>query len=303
MFYRVFFDPDLVRGTYASGPTGLALLLATFRSFFVNCTLCEVDGYLVGERLKAVLNEVGKDAESKQNGLSDFISRLKKLLVQMEKLNRFVDVLSTSEADQSFPLLALSSAQSAGIDFILTNETLPAQPALPERGALEDYHLSNFERERAKQVDDGLIPKGDDNAEDFFPNRFGKILPLAREVIIVDGILGRKFGDNFQFTLKQFIEYLEASNRFTSDFLLTIHTEDSDRISLLETRMSQWCKSIRFEIRLHPAVAHERYLFTDQFGLQLGIGMDLLDRNTGRNRETDFSYCRRSKLHELLPTK
>ena len=62
MFYRVFFDPDLVRATYASGATGLALLLATFRSFFVNCTLCEVDGYLIGARLKEILTEVGKDA-------------------------------------------------------------------------------------------------------------------------------------------------------------------------------------------------------------------------------------------------
>lgn len=302
MFYRVFFDPNVIAPAYLFGETGLALLLATLRGLSVNCCLCEVDGYLVHERLKEALNHAGKDAESQQNGLSDFIFRLKKLLGQMEKQNRFVDVLTTTEAEQSLPLLALMSGEAKGIDFILTAEILPEEPKRPERGSLTAYQISNFERERSKQIDDGLILEGETLAADFFPNRFCKLIPLAKRAIIVDGILGRKFGDNFHYTLRWFVEYLEASNLSPADFTLEIHTEESERISLLKERLSSWCKSIRYEVRTYPALVHERYLFTDQFGLQLGIGMDLLDRNTERNRGTDFSYARLSKLSEIVPS-
>ena len=243
---------------------------------------------------------MGKDAEAQQNGLSDFVSRLKKLLVQMEKQNRFVDVLSTNEADQSLPLLALRSAEVVGIDFVLTDEILPEEPTLPERGSLTAYHISNFERERSKQVDDGLILEGETTAIDFFPDRFGKLLPLAKRAIIVDGILGRYFGDNFEYTLKILIDYLETTNTSPAGFTLEIHTEQSERITLLEERLGKWCASINYRVHTYPKVGHERYLFTDQFGLQLGIGTDLLDRQTGRNRGTDFSYARLSKLSEII---
>lgn len=300
MFYRVFFDPDVIRPAYESGPIGLSLLISLWRGFFLNCTICEVNGYLVHSRLGEALKEIGRCAQEREDGLSDYITRLKKILVQMEKQNRFVDVLSTNTADQSLPLLALESAKSVGIDLILTESVLPNQPPLPERCALDAYVISNFERERSKQADDGLIPEGEDSCDDFFPNRFGKYFPLAQRVIVLDGILGRKFGDNFQYTLKRMVEYLEATNKAPVDFVLEIHTEDGERTDFLEQRLSEWCKKISYKVHRHGDVGHERYLFTDQFGLQLGIGMDLLDRHTQRNRGTDFSYARVSKLKDLI---
>lgn len=300
MFYRVFFDPEVVRPAYQSGAVGLSLLIAIWRGFFQNCCICEVDGYLVHTRLKEVINEIGVDAENQNNGLSDHITRLKKILVQMRKQNRFVDLISTSEADQSLVLLAVNSDASIGIDFILTEERLPGEAKSPERSSFEAYEVSTFERERSKQAEDGLIPEGEFTADEFFPKRFGKILPLAKRVTIIDGILGRKFGDNFQYTLKILIEYLEAANTNPSELLLDIHTEDGKRIDFLEQRLGEWCKTIRYHVHRHPGVPHERYLFTDQFGLQLGIGCDLLSKRTEHNRETDFSYARLSKMHDLI---
>jgi hypothetical protein len=302
MFYRVFFDPDVVRPAYEAGEIGVSLLLGIWKGFLLNCSICEVDGYLVHDRLGEVLREIGNDAEAANNGLSDYVTRLKKILVQMEKQNRFVDVLSTSKADQSLPLLALLSAKSIGLDFILTDHKMPDDPKVPERAGFRAYALSNFERERSKQVDDGLIPEGEDTDEEFFPKRFGKLLPLAKRAVIVDAILGRKFGDNFQFTLKRLIEYLEINHHSPADLIIEIHTEDSARVALLEHRLGEWCKTIQFKVHRHSEVTHERYLFTDQFGLQLGIGMDLLDRQTKRNRGTDFSYARISKLNDLIPS-
>jgi hypothetical protein len=302
MFYRVFFDPDVVRPAYDAGPTGMSLLLTIWRGFLLNCSICEVDGYLINHRLGEVVREIAKDAEAQANGLSDYVTRLKKILVQMEKQNRFVDVFSTSKAEQSLALLALLFAESVGVDFILTNQTIPDEPRSPERTGLDGYVISSFERERAKQSDDGLIAEGEDAADDFFAKRFGKLLPLAKRVTIIDGILGRKFGDNFQYTLKRLIQYLESTNADPSELLLDIHTEDGDRIDFLEQRLGEWCSAIRYQVHRHQRVPHERYLFTDQFGLQLGIGCDLLSKETGRNRATDFSYARLSKIHDLLPT-
>lgn len=300
MFYRVFFDPDVIRPAYESGAKGMSLLIAIWRGFFVNCSICEVDDYLVHSRLGDVLKEIGKDAENREDGLSHYINLLKKILVQMEKQNRFVDVLSTTVAEESLPLLAFQSAKAVGIDLILTECVLPAEPQHPERTTLDGYEISTFERERSKQVDDGLIPAGEDSAEFFFHIRFGKLLPLARRAVVVDGILGRKFGDNFQYTLKRMVEYLEATNAAPTEFVLEIHTENGERIDFLEQRLNEWCKKISYKVHRHSDVGHERYLFTDQFGLQLGIGMDLLDRTTERNRGTDFSYARLSKLDHLV---
>lgn len=302
MFYRVFFDPEVVRPAYQAGATGLSLLLSIWKNFLLNCSICEVDSYLVHRRLGEALREIGKDAEIANNGLSDYIACLKKILGQLEKQNRFVDVLSTSEADQSLPLLALVTAETVGIDLILTDEKLPDEPKMPERATFSSYAISNFERERSKQVDDGLILEGEDSGEEFFQNRFGRVLPLAKRVIIVDAILGRKFGDNFQYTLKRLIDYLEVNHSSPADLVLGIHTEESDRITLLEHRLGEWCKATQFKVYRYTEVTHERYLFTDQFGLQLGIGMDLLDRHSKRNRGTDFSYSRISKLSELVPS-
>jgi hypothetical protein len=123
---------------------------------------------------------------------------------------------------------------------------------------------------------------------------------IGESVVIVDGILGRKFGDNFQYTLKLMIQYLESTNAKPSNLVMEIHTEEGERVDFLEQRLSEWCKSIQYKVHRHRKVDHERYLFTDQFGLQLGIGMDLLDKNTMENRGTDFSYARLSKLKELI---
>ncbi len=301
MFYRVFFDPEVVRPAYQSGAVGLSLLIAIWRGFFQNCCICEVDGYLVHARLKEVINELGVDADNQNNGLSDHITRLKKILVQMGKQNRFVDLISTTKADQSLAFLAVNSANSIGIDFILTEESFPEETNSPERSNFETYEVSTFERERSKHAEDGLIPEGEDTADEFFQKRFGKLLPLAKRVTIIDGILGRKFGDNFQYTLKRLIEYLESTNADPSELLLDIHTEEGERIDFLEQRLGEWCNAIRYRVQRHQRVPHERYLFTDQFGLQLGIGCDLLSKQTGRNRATDFSYARLSKIHELIP--
>lgn len=300
MFYRIFFDPDVVHSAYQAGPTGLSVLISIWRGFLLNCSVCEVDNYLVHTRTGEILREIAEDAEAIGNGLSDHITRLKKILVQMEKQNRFVDVFSTSEADQSLALLALKSADSVGLDLILTERSLPETPMLPERSDLIGYAISNFERERSKDIDDGLIPEGKYTAATFFPALFGMLLPLAKSVVIVDGILGRKFGDNFQYTLKLMVQYLESVNADPSELVLEIHTEESARVDFLEQRLSEWCARIKYKIHRHQKVGHERYLFTDQFGLQLGVGMDLLDENTEKNRETDFSYARLSKLKELM---
>jgi hypothetical protein len=303
MFYRIFFDPEVVRPAYEAGAKGMSLLLSIWRGFLLNCSICEVDGYLIQKRLGEIIREITKDSEIQNNGLFPYVNSLKKILEGMKKQNRFVDVLSTTEGDQSLALLALIHSKSVGVDLILTNQTLPDESGSPEMAELDDYFITNFERERAKQNDDGLIAEGEDSADDFFPKRFGKLLPLAKNVVIVDAILGRKFGDNFQYTLKLLIKYLNSTNSNPSDLYLDIHTEDSDRIDFLELRLTEWCSPIRYRLHRHESVPHERYLFTDQFGLQLGIGCDLLCKKTRRNRATDFSYARVSKLNELIRTR
>jgi hypothetical protein len=151
-----------------------------------------------------------------------------------------------------------------------------------------------------RDIDDGLIPEGAYLALEFFPKRFGKILPLAKRAVIIDGILGRKFGDNFQYSLKLLIQYLDSTNASAHEFVLEIHTEDGGRIDFLEQRLGEWCKKIQYKVHRHPEVVHERYLFTDQFGIQLGIGMDLLDRHTERERATQFFRVRLWNRNDLI---
>jgi hypothetical protein len=119
-------------------------------------------------------------------------------------------------------------------------------------------------------------------------------------VAIVDGILGERYGDNFRYTIERLINYLESNNTALSDFVLDIHTVDGGgKTDLLDEHLGKWCKKIHHKIHRHSQVGHERYLFTDQFGIQLGVGCDLLNKVTERNRGTDFSYSRLTKLHDL----
>ncbi len=213
MFYRVFFDPEVIPPAYEAGAGSMSALIAVLQGFLQNCTICEVDGYLVDTRIGDAVREISEAAQESDSPLSHHITRLKKILIQLKKQNRFVDILSTTEGDQSLPCLALVSAQSVGIDFILTEMELPNEPPLPERKNLTDYVIGNFERERLKHLDDGLIPTGEDAENEFLPKRFGRVLPLAKKVIIIDAILGRKFGDNFDYTIKRLIAYIEATNQ------------------------------------------------------------------------------------------
>ena len=45
---------------------------------------------------------------------------------------------------------------------------------------------------------------------------------------------------------------------------------------------------------------HERYISTDQFGLEIGRGMDFLDSNTAKNRDVSLNLKDRSVLQSKL---
>lgn len=296
VFYYVFLDPQTVREASKLDGAGLSLLLSIWRGLSVNCCLCEVDGYLIEQGLGVALREISDQGEGVH---LDHVSRLKKLLVYFKKQNRFIDILSTSEADQDLSDIAFADASEVGIDFILTEKPAPAGFTGSEVGGLSEYAVSDFERERAKNVDDGLIPEGEDTADEFFPRKFGKLVRFAQKITIIDAILGRKFGDNFQYTLKRLICFLEEQNVHPEELAIEIHTEE-ERSQYLKDRLQEWCTIVNPSVITHASLHHERYFFTDQFGLKLGIGCDLLDRRTQRNRGTDFSYSRPSNKSRIL---
>lgn len=310
MFYKVFLDPATFIEAYEGGEHALSNLTGLLELFLVNCVVAEVDGWMVhqgisdslaeiGTKFQREIEENGEESEGSLNG--DYIARLKKLLVTFEKRKRFIDTLSTSVADELLPIIAFSKGTREQIDFILTSSPKPLEiGAAPESSNLAGFLLSAFKTEQKRGMDGGLLKAGDHTSENFFTTVFRSIFDYTRSVVIVDKLLGEKFGDNFKYTLKRLVNHLRASNSFGAEFNLTIHTSGNARLQNMEDEILQWWPGLNLTINTYEKLCHERYLFTDQFGVQLGIGCDLLDKITGLNRTTDLSYAKSTKLDSIL---
>jgi len=132
------------------------------------------------------------------------------------------------------------------------------------------------------------------------------------EIEICDCILGERFGDNFEYTMKMFLHWLGNALCASDECSVTVHcgtprkaTPDHIKAQLATFRSGAIANmKIAIQYYLEEAgksrMPHERFILTDQFAVHVERGMDFLDRSTKKNRDAFVTMKSHAETVQLL---
>lgn len=292
MVFFVYLDPPVFAAAAQSGHLGLDALAAVLRAFLQNCVLLDFEDWRWETGVRRALDAHESTFEQ---------SLIKKLLVQLKKRNRLAPCLHDDYSGETDLSLVLSQAAQRELDLILSqSDVAPSSHGQCEITKLETYQRTAFEEKREKAATHGREYSGGEFSErEFLARNFRKALRFAVRVEICDALLGRKFADNYDHTLKLLLGFMDEVLVERQSCELTIHCEQSDRNHHLLTRIAAHRPAGLSNLMIkavfyspsndHQCLPHERYLATNQFGFVIGRGMDFLDRSTGKNRDCSLN--------------
>ncbi|MFC1452075.1 hypothetical protein ACFLSJ_01870 [Verrucomicrobiota bacterium] len=306
MVFYVYMQPEVVTEAKEGGPYAVQALIAILRGFLQNCCIAEFDDYR--DSLKTAVNALPEDFNR---------TELKTVLSKLARLHRFIYCL---EADymsgQPWTDQALQQSRACLIDLLLLEAA--AQDRRPDGDAevcgLATYQNTEFERNRFEVASDGkTFSPGEYGETDFLDIVFLKILRNARgDIVVYDCILGEKFGDNFEHTMKEFFRWIERILPDPNECSLAIHcgTPKKATPAHIKGQLASWrtgrVANMRVQIHYYKAVdgkslmPHQRFILTDQFAVEVDRGFDFLDRKTHRNRDVSLNTKSHSETSELL---
>lgn len=153
---------------------------------------------------------------------------------------------------------------------------------------------------------------GDLDEKDFLDWCFGKMLRYPTRIEICDKLFGSRFGDNFEYTVKTFLRWLEQIivDPKNCKFIFHCgkpegHTDHHIKTQLVSFKTGR-LENLPIEIQFYqlpdnsPVLPHDRYLITDQIVIDIGRGLDFLDRNTKKNRDLTIGYKSFKEVDDLL---
>jgi len=303
MIFYVHFEPEIVNEAGAGGTASIHLLIGILRGFLQNCCIMEFDD---GRLQRATAEAVARLPE-------DFDRRvLKSVLAQMEKLNRFVYCIEPDYSEIRSDLdQVLSQLRSLELDLVLVASSTadPVVPATCEVSTLLHYQGSAFEDRRSRLAASGVIcADGSTGAADFMDRHLRKGLRHARSLEICDRMMGKNWGSNYEYTMKQFLRWLASTLSDAPGCRIWIHTERGDGClpvyfqSQLASFKQASCPSTHIGIYYYcgDSLPHHRGILTDQCALAIDRGMDFLNPKTHRCRDVEMSMKARDEMENLL---
>jgi len=306
MVFYVYMRPEVVAEAQAGGPYAIQSLIGILRGFLQNCCIAEFDDYR--DSLKTAVNALPEDFNR---------TELKSVLGKLAKLHRFIYCLEAdymsgnSDAEQ-----ALEQSEDCLLDLLLLDADLQDRNA-PENAeicCLSNYQVTEFERARSKIGSDGsTYAPGQCDENDFLDEVFLKAISnAAGDIEICDCILGERFGDNFEYTMKMFLRWLETILKDPDACSLVIHcgTPKKATPEHIKTQLAAFrggrIANMAIEIQYYgdqdgkSKMPHERFILTDQFALHIERGMDFLDKAMHKNRDAFISMKSRAETVRLL---
>lgn len=293
MVFNVFLDPQVVDVALNGNAFGVATLTGVLQSILTNCVVCDFED-------ARWQDDMGRRLDRAPSSFD--LSLVKRLLVVLAKRNRIVLVVpadyynTAAELDQ-----VIAAAEAIPIDVVLTD----GKPTVPVPGCtaivtLAGYSSSAFENERSERAAHGMVFSGGEfPSQRFLDATLGKALRHASRIDICDRILGQKFGDNFEHTMKELLLWLERNLADPDRCKIRIHcgqTDGRDRHFVERLAALRSGRIARLPISVHfysdpngeAFLPHQRYVQTDQFAFSVDRGMDFLDRKTGSNRDASI---------------
>jgi hypothetical protein len=319
MVFYLYFDPAVIAAAVNNGPIGLACLLGIIRGFETNCFLSEFNDWHVQDELRDHVKALDDKIEtlSDQEGaeVANGVKRLKSLLYTLAKRNRFICCLTSNGEPPSERVAAvLAQGKNAELDLVLVAK--PAESPNPDRlpiSTLQYYNASDFEARRSRLATNGMLFAPEQVSEKEFLNKtLRKMLKHCSTIQIYDEVMGNRWGDNFEYTIKTFLFWLEE---FVAEpGKLQLHLYCGKPSGFLDNHMKGQLKSfcrgrltnLPITIHFHDTLTgtdnlpHDRFMATDQIAIEIGRGMDFLDRRTHKNRDASLSLKDLTELGGFL---
>lgn len=301
MVFNVYLDPKVIENAVSAvrtAPHGVQFIFAMLRGFVSNCLLFDFED----ERLKREIRKALEALPQEGNDRSD----LMKIFAVLAKRNRFVAVFEPdymsekSDLEQVLPQLASHRIQLLVSDEEWVKECAAASGA--EFSKLSSYQNSNFEKSRNEYASYGLTFKGGEmRSGEFLENTFGNALRHARQIQIVDRLLGTRYSDNYIYSIKKFMKFLECLLHDPERCEIVFHVGNcqgrndylcSTINNCRTTENSRMVLKVSFYTDSSGGadLPHERYILTNQFAFDIGRGMDFFDTNNeGKNRDVEIN--------------
>jgi hypothetical protein len=303
MVFYVYLQSEVIADVAAAGPHGLQNLISTLRSFLQNCCVAEfIDGRTRSE-IGAAIEKLPEDFDR---------TALKKVLVQLTKLNRFVYCLEPDYNEVKSDLdCVFEQAESALIQMVVVAEAEEERdaPTGCELAPLSKYQEALFEEERSRRSSDGrTTPEAGLGEQDFLDEHFQRALRHAGNIEMCDRLAGTKFADNYKHTIKRLFQWLETALEDPGSCAIVFHLGEADghkstyiKDQLTNFRSNGSLSGTPVEIRYYRgAMPHQRFILTDQFALEIDRGLDFLDRATHKNRDVSVNTKSHSETSKLL---
>ncbi len=303
MVFFVYLDPGVLRDAKQGGVLGLEAIISVLRAMLQNCILLDFDDW----RWETAVNRI----LANDDGSFD-LSLVKKLLVQLKRKERVVPFFSDDYSGATDMQIVAAQAAAAEVDLLLVSGSGRATTGGGcEVADLGGYQKTGFEETRGEAAANGREYSGGELAEgDFLTLNFRKLLKFATRVEICDAIFGRKFADNYEHSIKELLVLMGNVLRDPDNATLAIHCEQSNRNGHLLTQLAahrpQALKNLRIEVSFYQNLAggqclpHERFLLTNQVALEIGRGMDFLDKATGKNRDVSINLKDSAKIRAKI---
>jgi hypothetical protein len=216
MFFYVYFDPAIITVALDGDPLGLACLIGIIRGFESNCFFAEFDDWYVQTELKDHVKKLNDKLQTingqKEPEIANGVKRLKSLLYTMAKRNLFICCLTSKGEPPSERVTAvLAQGQDAELDLVFAAEMKgnPNPGRLPI-ATLQNYSASDFEARRSQMASNGMLFAPEQLGErDFLNKTLRKALKHCSAIHVYDNVMGNKWGDNYEYTIRTFLYWLE----------------------------------------------------------------------------------------------
>lgn len=307
MIFYIYLDPDVLSAKNNENDFAMQALISALRGFTQNCFIAEFEDYRIQDAIKEQVKSLPDNYDRKI---------IKKLLGALSKRNRFIYCLIPEYSGiQQDIAYAADQAQDCLLDLFLFSETNKDTeiPEGIEKATLSTYQSTDFENSRSNLASNGrTFVSGELDEKDFLDWCFGKLSRYPTRIEICDKLFGSRFGDNFEYTVRTFLRWLEQILVDPQSCKLIFHcekpaghTDHHIKTQLADFRTGR-LGNLPIEVQfyqlpdnIHP-LPHDRFMITDQVVIDIGRGLDFLDRKTHKNRDLTIGYKSFREVDNLL---
>lgn len=308
MVFYVFFEPRVIADAADAGTLGLPLLISILQNLQQNCLILDFQDAYAAEGVRREVERLEESVQREELS-PDAVKRLKAALAHLKKSNRFIcEVEPDWMGAKDHLAIIAEQCEDLGLDVLVLAEDQELDAGV-ESTSLSAYYTSNFESTRADAASGKSYAPGALSETDFMDAVLGNALRYARRIDIYDKLVGSHFGDNFEYTIKQFIHWLGSRILKPEDCKLVFHFEEPagltgnhihTQLKVFQSAAGLGALTIEVQHYDPRTMPHNRYIVTESFAIDVDRGMDFIDRLTRENRDVKVSILDLSNTSTFL---